>query len=79
MEELQRASARELKELQQVHGFTFNENSLLMSDMAAMANLPDSTFWDWMHCIVASGGVGQHELNQFLRRVEKIKKMAQPN
>jgi hypothetical protein len=65
-------SAGKLKELQQLHGFNFNENSLLMSDMAAMANLPDSTFWDWMRCIVASGGMGQYELNQFLRRIEKI-------
>ena len=66
-------SAGELKKLQQVLGLNFDKDGLLLSDMAGMANQPDSTFWDWMHCIVASGGMGQYELNQFLRRIAKIK------
>jgi hypothetical protein len=50
-------------------GFVVSDDSLLASPMAAEANLPFSIYWDWMHCLVASGGVAQYELNQLLRRV----------
>ena len=31
--------------------------------------LPESIFWDSMHSMWSSGGIGQYHLNQFLRRV----------
>jgi hypothetical protein len=66
-------SAGAFKKLQQDLGFNFDENTLLCSDMAAIADLPLSSFWDWMHCIVASGGIAQYELNQFVLRIERIR------
>ena len=34
-------------------------HSLLSSDMAARANLPEGVYYDWMHSMASSGGVGQ--------------------
>ena len=40
--------------------------------MREVAALPDSIYWDWMHCIVASGGIAQLHLNQFLRKISGV-------
>ena len=53
-------------------GFSVSEDALLASPMATVANLPDSIFWDWMHCLMSSGGVAQFEVNQVLRRVVTV-------
>ena len=55
--------------LQQSAGLKFSIVSLLHPRIREIANLPHSIYWDWMHCLVASGGVAQHELNQLLRRI----------
>ena len=60
---------RELQLLEQKCGYKFAPHGLLASDMAEVADLPNSLYMDWMHCICASGGMGQYELNQFLRRL----------
>ena len=54
---------------QQSAGLTFNFTSLLHPRIRQIARLPFSVYWDWMHCLVASGGVAQYELNQLLRRI----------
>jgi len=46
--------------------------SILAPDIAGLAQIPYSVFWDWMHCAVASGGVAQYELNQILLRIAKL-------
>ena len=65
-------SAKEFGRLQQALGFTYCEGGLPWSDMSAIAKVPDCVYWDWMHCLMASGGVAQYEVNQFLRRVARI-------
>ena len=60
------------KELEQQVGWTFSEYSLVCSDMAAIANVPDSIFWDWQHTVCSSGGVAQYELNGYLRGVKRL-------
>ena len=60
----------QFEKLQQVVGWNFSEYSLVCSDMATIANIPDSVFWDWMHTLCSSGGVAQFELNQYLVRVK---------
>jgi hypothetical protein len=50
-------------------GFTYSDDCLLASEMAKVANLPYSVYWDWMHCMVASGGTAQYEVNQVLIRI----------
>ena len=51
-------------------GLSWSPHGLLASPMARVANVPHSIFWDWMHCMVASGGVAQYELNQICRRLQ---------
>ena len=55
--------------LEQKLGWKLAPHGLLASDMAEIANLPDSLYMDWMHTLCSSGGMAQYELNQFLRRL----------
>lgn len=49
-------------------GVTYDENSLLFDPWTrSIANLPHSAYYDWMHCLVASGGVAQYELNEIVK------------
>ncbi len=34
--------------------------------MRHIVSFPTSVYWDWMHCVVASGGIAQYELNQLV-------------
>ena len=47
-------------------------HSLLSSDMAARANLPEGTYYDWMHTLVSSGGVAQYHIAQLVHRILKL-------
>ena len=38
---------------------------------APVYRLPETVQWDAMHCIWASGGIGQYEVNQFVREVTR--------
>ena len=57
------------KDISQAAGFNYSEYGLLSGPMAGVSNIPHSIYWDWMHTVVASGGVAQYELNQLLRRI----------
>ena len=63
---------RAFKLQQQCAGIAFDVCSLLAPRIRELANLPYSIYWDWMHCLVASGGVAQYELNQLLRRIQLL-------
>ena len=39
------------------------------SARAPLYRLPETVQWDAMHCIWASGGIGQYQVNQFVREV----------
>lgn len=58
--------------LQQCAGLAFDVCSLLAPRIRELANIPYSIYWDWMHCGVASGGLGQYELNQLLLRIQLL-------
>ena len=58
--------------LQQELGWTFSVHSLPQNDMATIANIPDSIFWDWQHTTCSSGGVAQYEVNGFLRKAKGL-------
>ena len=62
---LHRSIATDLRDA----GISVSPHGLLASPMAKISNVPDCIFWDWMHCMVASGGIAQYELNQLLRRL----------
>jgi hypothetical protein len=61
--------ATQLTEDEQCLGYKHSPDGLLAGDMAEVADVPRSLYMDWMHSLVSSGGVGQYELNQFLRRI----------
>ena len=58
------------EKLEQRAGMVYNSDALLWPNARFAAKLPLTTFWDWMHNLVASGGVAQYEVNQFLRRLK---------
>jgi len=47
-------------------------HSLLSSDMAARASLPQGVYYDWMHSLVSSGGVAQYSISQLLRAIRSL-------
>ena len=67
-----RLTKKAFEKMQQCLGITFSVVSLLAPRINQIAQVPHSVFWDWMHCVVASGGWAQHELNQLLLRIKRI-------
>ncbi len=59
--------SRAFSRLEQILGLTYHPKAILW-DRAIRGTLssPTSVFWDWMHCIVASGGIAQYEVNQLV-------------
>jgi len=54
-------------ELEKFYGIGYNPHAILFHPRCrALAKFPDSVFWDWMHCLVASGGVAQYQCNRLL-------------
>lgn len=61
-----RSSAR----LQQLLGLTYDPQGILWDpEVRQLAQAPDCILWDWQHCLVASGGMGQYELHGFIYHV----------
>ena len=57
---------RQLHELQQLYGLNYAPNGLLYDKYLQPYVRPaDTTYFDWMHCLVASGGVAQYHINVF--------------
>ena len=57
-------SAKGFSRLEQCAGLNFNEDAVPFSEYhMELTRLPESLYWDWMHCLVASGGVFQYHLN----------------
>jgi hypothetical protein len=67
-----RLTKKAFKQMEQCLGITFCVVSLLAPRINEIAQVPHSVFWDWMHCVVASGGWAQYELNQLLRRIQRL-------
>lgn len=56
-----------LAALSQVLGLCYQPCSVMFdSHLKHFANPADCTYWDWMHILLASGGVFQYEANQFV-------------
>ena len=67
-----RITKKAFEEMEQCSGISFCVVSLLAPRIKETAQVPFSVFWDWMHCVVASGGWGQYEMNQLLRRIKRL-------
>lgn len=63
---------REFAFLEQAYGIVFDTGALIFDEYTrSLTRMPDTIFWDWMHCLLASGGVGQYEVNQVVREIVK--------
>ena len=55
------------KEVERLCGVSFNRGlGLLWRRSVDITNMPEGIYYDWMHNLVASGGIAQYEVNQFL-------------
>ena len=53
--------------LEKAYGLKHTPTAILFDEHCRnIARFPDSIYWDWMHCLLASGGVAQYECNQLL-------------
>lgn len=57
--------------MSQALGVTYDVRSVFWDPyLAKFCNPADHTYWDWMHILVASGGVLQYEVNGFVRAMQ---------
>ena len=57
----------ELKHLQQVYGMKYDAESLHFDPfLVPILKMPFCIFYDWMHCLVASGGTWQYAVNSII-------------
>ena len=57
----------EFEFLQKAYGLTYCPQAILYDEYTrTVVGFPDSVYWLWMHCLLASGGVGQYHVNQFI-------------
>jgi hypothetical protein len=63
-------SRAEFQLLEQCYGLTYVPEAILFDGyFRTVARFPGTIFWDWMHCLVASGGVAQYQCNQLLNTI----------
>ncbi len=61
----ERAESPPLATLQQYLGIVYCEGGMTFDrETRGIAQAPRTAYFDWMHCIVASGGIAQYEVNQ---------------
>jgi len=50
--------------LQKAYGINFCESAIIFDEYCRdVVRFPDSIYWDWMHCLLSSGGVAQYNVN----------------
>lgn len=60
-------SPEELKEMEIVMGLTYDVHGVLFDPyIRELIQLPHAMYWDSMHCMYASGAIGQLEVNGFI-------------
>jgi len=58
--------------LEKAFGLCYVPEGILFDEYTRnVVQFPRSIFWDWMHCLLASGGVAQYECNQFARALTR--------
>ena len=64
-------SKQSFARLEQMYGLVYNPQGVLWcEELQEICNPALHTYWDWMHILMASGGVAQYEFNQFARRLQ---------
>lgn len=60
-------SRAEFDLLQKCYGVVYTAEAMLFDEHCRkVVRFPETIYWDWMHCLVASGGVAQYQCNGFL-------------
>ena len=61
----------QFERLEQLYGLAYIPQAIIFDPYTrSVVRFPDTVFWDWMHCLVASGGVAQFQVNEFLLRLK---------
>ena len=61
---------KRFEKLQQVYGLVYKTLGILWcEELQDICEPVSGTYWDWMHILMASGGVAQYEFNQYVRRL----------
>jgi len=64
------AAGNSIKEVEQALGLSYEPGGMAFDrEGLSIARLPETVYWDWQHSLVASGGVAQYQLNQFVRKL----------
>ena len=57
--------------LEMCYGLKYDPSAIIFNrSVRDMAALPYRLYWDWMHCLVASGGVAQYQCNSLLANLK---------
>lgn len=63
---------KRFQKLEQAYGLVYNPlGAPWCPELRGICNAVSGTCWDWMHILMASGGVAQYEFNQYIRRLCK--------
>ena len=63
-------SKKDFERLEQSYGLVFDPLGILWcEDLGGIVNPVSHTYWDWMHILMACGGIAQYEFNQYARRL----------
>jgi hypothetical protein len=63
---------KEFDFLEKALGLVFCSDALIFDDYCrGVARFPETIFWDWMHCLEASGGIAQYQLNQIVLHLKR--------
>ena len=61
---------KELNRLGQLYGLQYTASGILWHPTLKDLKCPvKQTYYDWMHVLVASGGVAQYEVNEFVKKI----------
>jgi len=67
-------SKAKLNEIEQICGLVYDPAAIwLDAHVMSFVRVPHHIFWDWMHCLVASGGVVQYLINEFCNILVNVK------
>ena len=65
-------SSAEFEFLQKAYGLVYEPAAILFDEHCrSVARFPDTIYWDWMHCLLASGGIAQYQVNLVVLEIGK--------
>ncbi len=63
----------ELNKMGQIYGLQYSASDILWHPTLKQVVCPvRQTYYDWMHVLIASGGLAQYEINQFVKEIRGL-------